>query len=705
MMVLLSAMVFMWSISAALSLQHSAWERVSVLSCAINLTQIPWDFESEPGFYNKLCDYEPAFGSWSHCIHEQLLDVANESTFVKSLDYINQLCSLVDGDDRHGVTLEKYYSSLHNASHYMRPVPSDPKFKAWYPVEIDSATRRRLNSAYYSFLINLDNSDKYALWLIWYFIIIMGVAALLMIPGVKPWLFKFTTVNKIRGDFILPTLTQTHAAYLPYKWATGLVPTKFESLLVLGFFLLHGFLLFYNYKIDPYNMIFKSHQLQWLRQVADRSGILSFAHFPLIVVFSTRNSILEHLTGFKYTTSIVLHKWVGRSMVIDAFIHGIAYILYAQETESIESLSQQDFWKIGVLAAYVAIFLCIFSMGFLRRSYYETFLYLHIVLALFFFYCCWAHVKRFGWEKWIHVSIAFWILERLLRLKSILRFGIASAKLELVGPDLFKVLVPRPANWSCQPAQYVFLYFLQPACICWQSHPFTFIDLGQEVLIVIRAKQGATQRVLTDLIHKGGRSQLKVLIEGPYGASSPLPRFQDTLLLCGGSGVPGPLAYALNMAQPLASAPQRQNLHIVIVNRGVDILEAYMDPILRLKHLNVDLQIHITGSQTKQLTSGTPQQYGSTAVANPGWGSASKIQNLQEVISSARIHYGRPNVSEVIANIAGESRSLAICCCGPPAFVDLTRNYVAETIGTSVRNNRRNNNSSMIEYFEEYQTW
>lgn len=696
---LLSILVSAWSITAAFSLQHSAWERVSVLSCATNLTQISWDFESNHGFYSQLCGYEPAFGSWSYCIYEQLREVADESTFVKSLDYVNQCCSLA-GDVSHSVTLEEYYLSLNNASHYKRRVPPTSDLKVRYPVAIESTTRRRLNSAYHSFFTNLDNSNNYALSLLWYFLVIMGVAVLLTVPGVKPRLFKFPVVNRIRGKFFIPTLHTTHAAYLPYKWTTGLVPTKFESLLVLGFFLLHGFVLCYNYKIDPYNTIFKSHQLQWLRQVADRAGILSFAHFPLLVVFSTRNNILERLTGFKYTTFIVLHKWIGRSMVIDALLHGLAYILCAEMTGSTEMFKQQTFWKVGVLAAYVSVFICIFSVGFLRRNYYETFLYFHIALAMLFFYCCWVHIKSFGWEKWIYASVACWILERLLRLKLILTFGIATAKSELVSPDLFKILIPRPSNWSTQPTQYVFLYFLQPTAICWQSHPFTFIDLGKELLIVVRAKKGATQHVLTDLIRKGGRAQLKVLVEGPYGVPSPLPRFEESLLLCGGSGIPGPLAYALKMAQPLASAPQRQNLHVVIINRGVEILEAYLDPLMRLQDLNIDLQINITSSKMKKKNSSATYHYGSTATSTEE-NATNKIQSLQEVINPAHFHYGRPNVNEIITKITGGSKSLAISCCGPPTFVDLTRNCVARIIETS----ERNNNSCMIEYFEEYQTW
>lgn len=670
--------------NTAFSLRKSAWERVSVLSCAIKLRQVPWDFESKPGFYTQLCSYEPAFGSWSSCIHEQLQEVADESAFVKSLECVNQLCSLAGLD--HSVTLESYYTSLNNASDYIQHMPSDYNSKIWYPVSMEPVTRRRFNDAYYSFLVNFDNSNLYGLWLLCYFIIIMGIASLLMIPGVKLWLFRFNTVNKIRGNFFLPTLAQTHASYLPYKWMTGLVPTKLESLLVLGFFLLHGFLVCYNYKIDPYNCISKSYQAQWLRQIADRTGVLSFAHLPLIIIFSARNNILEHLTGFKYTTFIVLHKWIGRSMVIDAVVHGIAYSQLAQLTGTSRIFKPQLFWKIGVVAAYVSVIICILSMGLLRRHCYETFLYLHIALAAVFFYTSWVHIKTIGWQNWIYASVALWILERLLRLKSILKFGIVRAKLELIGPDLFRVSIPHPPNWpTTKPAQYLFLYFLQPATVSWQSHPFTFVDHDQHILIVVKAKTGATRLVLNHLIRCGGTAQLNVLLEGPYGASSPLPRFQDTLLLCAGSGIPGPLSYALKMARPLATAPQRQNLHLLIVNRGTDIIQAFADPLIRLNQLNLDLQINITRPQTNA-------QYGSTF---------STTQNLKRLISSAQFHQDRPNVNEIINNILQHSRSLAICCCGPPAFVDLTRNHVARMI----QSNDMNNTNCLIEYFEEYQTW
>ncbi|AQZ10312.1 (ZYRO0G07392g) [Zygosaccharomyces parabailii] len=661
----------------ATRLKHSEWERVSVLSCAIHFSELDWAFKDGDGFYDKLCDYEPAFGSWVSCIHEQLLEVADENAFKRSLANINECC-LYDATERRPRTLEQYYSSLHNATQHMKQEPAQPEVLLSYPVKMQTVLRRRLNNAYHSYLRNFDDSGVYGGVLCWYFVAMMGLAAALQIAWVKPWLFRLPGVSYFRGKYILPTLTHNHAGYVQNGWAVGLVPTKLETLMLSGYFLVHTFALCYNYHIDPYNMVFPSRFLQWLRLVADRSAILSFAHFPLIVLFSTRNSILEHWTGFKYTTFIVMHKWIGRCMVIDAIMHGVAYKVFAEITDTIDSTNQQLYWKTGVLALYIGGIICLLSLGRLRQNHYETFLYIHIALAALFFLFCWLHVKEFGWKSWIYVSVGLWVLERFQRVRLILRFGIAKAQLELIGTDLIKMKVPKPHNWHSQPSQYVFIYFLRPT-ICWQSHPFTFIDMGDELLVVIRAKKGATEFVRKELVRQGGRTSVKVLIEGPYGLSAPLHRFNQSLFLCGGSGLPGPLAYALKMGQSLAQEPNK-SLHIVVVTRGLDILQAYMDLLARLKYLNVDLQIYLTGSH------------------KPSYGSIDSTEKqVFDHIDFATIHRRRPDVGSIIKSLVQDSPSLAICCCGPPTFVDMTRNLAADMA--------LNNPTNRAEYFEEYQTW
>jgi predicted ferric reductase len=67
--------------------------------------------------------------------------------------------------------------------------------------------------------------------------------------------------------------------------------------------------------------------LQILRHVSDRTGIISFANFPLIWLFGMRNNIVIWLTGWDFKTYNNFHRWVGRIATVQAVIHSIGYII------------------------------------------------------------------------------------------------------------------------------------------------------------------------------------------------------------------------------------------------------------------------------------------------------------------------------------------------------------------------------------------
>lgn len=64
---------------------------------------------------------------------------------------------------------------------------------------------------------------------------------------------------------------------------------------------------------------------QILRHVSDRTGIISFANFPLIWLFGMRNNVLLWLTGWDFGTYNNFHRWVARVATVQAVIHSIGY--------------------------------------------------------------------------------------------------------------------------------------------------------------------------------------------------------------------------------------------------------------------------------------------------------------------------------------------------------------------------------------------
>lgn len=63
------------------------------------------------------------------------------------------------------------------------------------------------------------------------------------------------------------------------------------------------------------------------RYVADRTGIISFANFPIIWLFGMRNNLLMWVTGWDFGTYNNFHRWVARVATVQAVIHTAAYVI------------------------------------------------------------------------------------------------------------------------------------------------------------------------------------------------------------------------------------------------------------------------------------------------------------------------------------------------------------------------------------------
>ena len=154
--------------------------------------------------------------------------------------------------------------------------------------------------------------------------------------------------------------------------------------------------------------------------------------------------------------------------------------------------------------------------------------------------------------------MAICIFEGITRVLRLTAFRFPVAKFQIVLEDMIVITVPNPhRHWSCKPGQYAFAYFMDPV-IFWQSHPFTVMSSEREVVIVIKAKKGSTKFLLNKVMCAGGRLNMRISLEGRYGSSAPTNRYDNILFLTGGSSIPGPLVYAIDMAKQFPRAALRQ---------------------------------------------------------------------------------------------------------------------------------------------------
>lgn len=638
--------------------------KAAVYSCAFHFINAPWLFENHAQeFFSPICDYAPAQGSWIVCVNDNFHDFGRVSSLDKftrsALKFVNHICARSFNQQ---LSPSDYQRVGNNATAFMsdsigyrRPVFAN----LTSPYRLDASQRLANYTSIQKYFKNLATSNFAVIYLFVYLGLTILVGLLCGFLPLKKRLAQSNFISRLRGRFTLPAVSEKHAQ--PSKVLKGLFPTRLEVVIIIGYLAVHLGAIMVQYEVDE-NSTTESPRSQVLRSISDRLGILCFAQLPLIILFSGRNSFLEELSGLRYTTSIVLHKWISRVMMADAIGHAYIYVQRSKINGTLEIMHREEFWRAGIFAIWCGVLFMVSSLGYIRRKYYETFLLMHIVLGILFFRFLWVHVERFGWTHWIWLSVGLWILEKIVRAFRIRRFGgVITAKAEVIDSDIVRLLIPKKKKairWA--PGQYIFLYIMLPQ-VFWQSHPFSVIDLGEELLAVIKAKDGATRRLLKHL-RAGCTNEIKVMVEGPYGESCILPHYDSHLLLCGGSGIPGPLSYALQYCLPRTL--------LVIVCRDHSLLKAFQAQIETAMKQN-SVQIYVTREDLN---------YGSVD-------SRSAFEVLKR----------KPDLDNLIENSSLVEGSLVVISCGPPVFVDKVRKLVAARL--------RLHPDKPIEYVEEYQTW
>ncbi|GES66786.1 FRE family ferric-chelate reductase [Aspergillus terreus] len=360
---------------------------------------------------------------------------------------------------------------------------------------------------------------------------------------------------------------------------------------------------------------------QILRYVADRTGILSFANFPLIWLFAGRNNVFLWATGWSFATFNIFHRH-------------IAWIATIQDGNAWRKLQKPYlFW--GTVGMVAMVLLLPLAMDFFRQRTYECFLFLHILLSVATLVGCFYHTIIFeGQEYWFYLwpAVGVWGFDRLLRLIRIIYCN-AHVNLNLgkgilftrsratydTAADVIRLEVfPGSPSLSPTPGQYYFVY--QPFRLTgWESHPFTLgswtyetpaapatqslvakgdpdIDVSQVPLLSdsssgssrslaeddpkilklvfwIRPFDGWTRHLQQQCTRSPDRKlETALLVEGPYGEPFPLSNYESVLLVVGGTGIAAAVPYIQDHLARCAemsetTQPFTRDIHLVWTTR------------------------------------------------------------------------------------------------------------------------------------------
>ncbi|RYO96839.1 hypothetical protein DL765_011412 [Monosporascus sp. GIB2] len=520
----------------------------------------------------------------------------------------------------------------------------------------------------------------------------------------------------------------------PFGWYT--VPPRIQTITILAFTIMNIVFCVHGYRVFPGNLYFPRVFTQSWRYVSDRTGIISFANFPLIWLFGMRNNVVMWLTGWDFATYNNFHRWVARIATVEAVIHSVGYTVLVYDQGGWDAFAQYwqlMWWTTGEIATILMCLLLPLSLYWMRRNVYEAFLIIHIGLSAIVLATMWGHVSVFKarYDLLIWVCCFIWVFDRVLRMSRALafnrRFWNTKAR-ATYDEDANIVRLSVPCGTSLYrpgPGTFYYLHMLNDVRF-WESHPFTVASVrtlrgpdtakdtcqgceateeGTALLphtipdedgprpaseqggphrtaptmdFLIRPYDSSTRR----LARAAGASRphpasLRVIVEGPYGHTKPLHRFESVLFVVGGSGIVVLLSYLEALGGSAASRTRR--VRVVWAVREASFAASVLREDLRASYGGLDLFLDVYVTR--------------------GDGEGGDLGRLTETTKQFRVLRGRPYVRGEIEGAMrelGHRGSLAVVACGPARMADDARKAVVDTLGRG---------RSKIEYFEESFNW
>lgn len=569
-----------------------------------------------------------------------------------------------------------------------------------HPVMLNESTIFVYRDAYDQFLGNYNRSIQYGIYLTLYWIVVFGLVAVgnwskVLFPRMQP---TGAATNWVRKNISLPATVGKHRANEKRFLVVLdlLVPTRIEAIIVGVFLVLVVHFATTNVKYIVGDPFFHTKGTALARYYGVRSGVLASYLLPFSVLFAGRNNILQGLIRWEYSVFVMLHRWISRICVFLVVVHGICYSVYFGNRWREEGSETYVLW--GIAATFAGVAILVQGLLVLRRKWYEAFLLLHIAFAALFMVGAWLHVKDHYFLWLYYLSVSLWVLDRALRAHRLCQFGFPEALVQLFEDSTLKVAVRKPEGFHAEGGGHCFLHFLRWSCF-WQSHPFTYTVVGDDLVFYVKMKEGVTKSLGKFLeTHPSKTAKIRVAVEGSYGEATPAHKYNTSVFVAGGNGIPGIFAEA---AQVVKQLPPNSNKKVKLlwVVREYHSLLWFYEELLSLKGMAVQTEIFVTrpglslspvGATDKlPLLYNTYTYYNST-VQNP-------IRKLKKDLEHVTFREGRPDMDRmVLANVKETTGSVCFVSCGHPIMVDNLRDAVVRVIG---KDNIR------VDYFEQLQVW
>ena len=334
-----------------------------------------------------------------------------------------------------------------------------------------------------------------------------------------------------------------------------------------------------------------------IAELRGRSGHLAVVNMLALVLFAARNNPLIPILAVSFDTFNLLHRWIGRIVVLESVVHITAWLVNNFDALGYSGIQEvfltDTFVQCGLTSTIALMIMLIQSPSAIRHAFYEVFLHTHQVLAVVALGATTAHIQaqNLPQKPIIYTIIGIWASERSLRIIRLLYYnvscrGCTKAYVQALDGGACRVTFTIRRRFTTSPGRHIYAYI--PSVSYWMSHPFSVATVNDRMYMtenspitspspsilgdlealskrspeqsthriscVMAARTGMTGKLFNKAKSApGGLYTCLALIEGPYGASDSLDSYGTVLLFAGGVGITHQLSHMYQLVRGWAA--------------------------------------------------------------------------------------------------------------------------------------------------------
>ncbi|KAJ5720171.1 hypothetical protein N7493_007049 [Penicillium malachiteum] len=479
----------------------------------------------------------------------------------------------------------------------------------------------------------------------------------------------------------------------------GTLPSRFHAFLVVGIVAMNVALCVVT---TPYGT--EEDTLAGI--VRNRTGTMATVNLIPLILMAGRNNPLIAMLHVPFDTWNLLHRWLGRIVVLEALAHTFAWMVPKVQEGSWnvvgEAISGSSFLLSGFVTTCTLTALLVHSPSAIRHAFYETFIHFHFVLAAVSMGFLWVHLNGMVAQTYLLVAIVFWALERATRLLILVYrnvgYNSTTATVEALPGDAMRVTLRLARPWTFRPGQHIYLYV--PAIGWWTSHPFSVswseseqvfsdekaLPLAQQDLLrtpeketlslLIRRRTGMTDKLFQRAVNSiGSRVTLRAFVEGPYGNIHSMDSYGTVMLFAGGVGITHHVPFVRHLVAGFAEgtvATRRLTLVWIIQSpEHLEWIRPWMTRILAMDRRREVLRIMLFVTRPRN------------------------TKEIQSPSATVQMFPGRPNIDTLVAmEVENQVGAMGVLVCGNGGLSDDVRRVC-----------RKRQSQTNLDFVEESFTW